>query len=64
MQDSLEAGWLCRDVEGCSVDDGFCGVLALGVFGAVEGVAVVFADAPGGVVRGRCDDADFVASRG
>ena len=62
--DSLEAGGSGGDVEGGAVDDGLGGVLAGGVFGAVEGVAVVFADAPCGVVRGGGDDADFVASGG
>ena len=62
MRDALEAGGLGGNVEGRAVDDGFGGVLASSVFGAVEFAAVVFADAPCGVVRGCCDDADFVAS--
>ncbi len=56
----FEAGGFCGDVEGGAVDRGFAG-LALG---AIQLASVVFADAPGGVIRGGGDDPDFVASGG
>ena len=58
VRHALEAGGFGRDVEGGAVDDGFAGDF----FGAVEGATVVFADAPGGIVRGSGDDADVVAA--
>ena len=62
VQDSLEASGAGGNVERGAIDDGLSGVLTRDVFGAVEGIAVVFADAPGWVVRGCGDDTDFVAS--
>jgi hypothetical protein len=64
VQDSLEAGGTGRDVKRGAVDDRLVRIFAVSVFSTVEGVAVIFADAPCGVVRGSSDDADFVASGG
>ncbi len=60
MHHALEAGGLLRDVEWGAIDDGLAGIL----FCAVELAAIVFADAPCGVVRRCGDDADFVATLG
>ena len=57
MNESLEAGGFFGDVEGSAEDFGVAG------FGG-EGVAVVFADAPGGVIRWSGDDVDLVALGG
>ena len=60
MRYTLEAGWSLRYIKRCPVDRRLAG----SAFGAVELAAVVFADAPCGIVRWRGDDADFMPSRG
>ncbi len=64
VRDALEAGGLLGDVKGSAVDDRLGGILHSAVFGPVELTAIVFADAPGGVVRGSSDDADLMAAGG
>lgn len=64
VRHALEAGGDGGDVEGGAVDDWLGWILFGSVFDAVEFAAVVFADAPRGVVRGGGDDADVVASGG
>lgn len=64
MEDAFEAGGAGGDEERSAVDGGLGGIFSGGVFGAIEGVAVVFSDAPCRIVRGSGDHADFVASSG
>jgi len=58
VRHALEAGGFLWHIEGRAEDDGEAG----GAFGAVEGAAVVVADAPCGIVRWCCYNADVVAT--